>query len=70
MRTLRVKGMSCGHCVKSVTQALEGVQGVSSVNVSLEEGTASFDASPGVSMDRVYEAVERIGFEVEKADRS
>lgn len=37
---LRITGMTCGHCVASVTKALKAVPGVSSAEVSLEEGRA------------------------------
>jgi copper chaperone CopZ len=38
--TLKVTGMSCMHCVGSVKQALEAVDGVDSAEVSLEPGEA------------------------------
>ncbi|MHB1529537.1 MAG: CopZ family metallochaperone [Acidiferrobacteraceae bacterium] len=34
--TLRISGMTCGHCVNAVTKALQSVPGVRSANVSLE----------------------------------
>ena len=37
---LKVEGMSCGHCVSAVTDILKEVEGVDSVNVSLESGSA------------------------------
>jgi copper chaperone len=37
---LKVKGMSCGHCVKAVTGALQGVSGVNNAQVDLEGGRA------------------------------
>lgn len=46
---LEVQGMSCGGCVKSVTTALTGLQGVSTVNVDLQAGhvTVNGDLSQG-----------------------
>lgn len=41
--TLQVKGMSCGHCVQSVTAALQAVDGVRSVRVDLASGRAVVD---------------------------
>jgi len=38
--TLKVTGMTCGHCVGTVTKALEHVSGVESAEVSLEKGQA------------------------------
>ena len=62
MKTITIEGMHCQHCVKAVTEALQAVEGVSSVAVSLEaknavvEGTAANEA--------LREAVEDIGFDV------
>ena len=38
--TLQVGRMTCGHCVRAVTRALEGVAGVETVAVNLEGGRA------------------------------
>jgi len=38
--TLKVTGMSCGHCVKTVRMALEGAAGVDHADVDLEKGRA------------------------------
>ncbi len=50
--TLKVGGMSCGHCVMAVTNALKSVTGVADAQVDLQAGRAvvQFDdrqASPG-----------------------
>lgn len=37
---LQIDGMSCGHCVATLTRALRKLNGVSGVNVSLEEKRA------------------------------
>ena len=41
--TLKVSGMTCGHCVRTVTEALEGVDGVKSAQVDLATGKARVD---------------------------
>lgn len=38
--TLSVTGMTCDHCVKSVTSALQGVAGVSAAKVDLQAKSA------------------------------
>jgi copper chaperone CopZ len=45
--TLAISGMSCGHCVKRVQQALTGTPGVAKATVTLEPGQArvEFDES-------------------------
>lgn len=39
--TLKVGGMTCGHCVRSVSEALGGLDGVESADVQLENGSAT-----------------------------
>lgn len=65
MAEVKVKGMTCQHCVKSVTDALSAVDGVSNVNVDLDSGVARYDEEKPVSKDVVKEAIVKIGFEVE-----
>ncbi len=60
--TLDVDGMKCEGCAKSVTSALEGVEGVRTVDVSLEEERAEVDADAGVTVGSLVAAVEDVGF--------
>lgn len=43
MTELKIMGMTCGHCVKAVEEALSDVAGVKNVKVSLEEGKAEVE---------------------------
>ena len=45
--TLKVTGMTCGHCVKAVTQALENVAGVRAARVDLGAGRATVEYEEG-----------------------
>mgnify|MGYP000206372456 CR=1 FL=1 len=62
MTTIRIKGMSCQHCVASVTKALEELPGVSGVNVDLGKGEATYQGD--IDRDLAKEAIEKTGFEV------
>ena len=62
MTTVKIKGMSCQHCVASTTKALEGVAGVSNVQVDLDKGEARYEGN--VDSKTIKEAIEKIGFEV------
>ena len=62
MNSIKIKGMSCQHCVASVKEALEKVSGVSEVSVDLENGEARYQGE--VSPDTLKDAVASIGFEV------
>jgi copper chaperone len=60
---LKIEGMTCGGCVKSVTRVLTGVAGVASADVSLEEGRARVTFDPGkAGIDALKQVVERAGF--------
>ena len=62
--TIKVGGMSCGGCVKNVTGALLGLDGVATADVSLEQGQAvvGFDAARVTQADLV-QAIEDAGFD-------
>ncbi|MGI6230143.1 MAG: heavy metal translocating P-type ATPase [Tractidigestivibacter sp.] len=63
-KNLSIDGMMCEHCVMHVTKALEGVEGVSNVKVSLENNSATLDADPSVTDDALKAAVADAGYEV------
>ena len=62
---LKVQGMSCGHCVKSVEESVGQLAGVSEVNVKLDDAQVevSFDESQ-LSLDKIKETIEERGYEV------
>lgn len=64
--TIKIGGMSCQHCVAAVKKALEGVKGVSRVEVDLEKGEARFHMEEGGSMEQVRKAVEEAGYQVKR----
>jgi copper chaperone len=62
--TLEVKGMTCGHCVQAVENALKGEKGVRTVQVDLEEGRATVEHSAdGTSAQELALAVQAEGYE-------
>lgn len=61
---MRIEGMSCGHCVRAVHDALSAVDGVEKVDVDLESGMARVDAAEGVSSEQLAAAVREEGYEV------
>ena len=62
--TIKVKGMSCQHCVASVTKALSEIEGIADVQVNLEKGEATFTESNPVPDQSIKDAISKIGFEV------
>jgi copper chaperone len=61
---LKVKGMSCQHCVMSVTKALNQLEGIQNVQVDLAKGEVRFDNTKGVASDRIEKAIGDAGYEV------
>lgn len=59
-----VLGMSCGHCVGSVTEELRRLEGVTTVDVDLETGTVTLDSDRQVSSDAIAAAVDEAGYRV------
>ncbi len=62
MDTLKIKGMSCKHCVGAVEKALEKIPGLSQIAVNLEAGEVTF-ANNGVERQQIRAAISKIGFE-------
>ena len=59
--TLRIDGMSCGHCVMSVRKALEGIEGVQVESVAVGTASVAFDPARA-SADAIVEAVNAAGY--------
>ncbi len=62
-KTIDIEGMSCAHCVKHVTEALNAIDGVKA-EVSLENKNAKVSLLKEVSDDVLKEAVAKAGYEV------
>ena len=63
---LKVKGMSCNHCVMSVTKALDKLDGIKNVKVDLQKGEVSFDNTKVIGSEKIEKAITDAGFEVVK----
>ncbi|CCH49226.1 heavy-metal-associated domain-containing protein [Pseudodesulfovibrio piezophilus] len=64
MPVVKVKGMSCQHCVKSVTEALKALK-AKDISVDLLSGDVTYAEETPITPDAVKEAITKIGFEVE-----
>ena len=61
--TLNVKGMTCGACVNRVKNAVGKLDGVQSVDVSLEKGIAEVSYIPAkISSDELVASIDKTGF--------
>jgi copper ion binding protein len=62
--TYEVKGMSCEHCVRAVTEELSALDGVSAVDVDLASGAVTVTSESPLAADAVAAAVDEAGYEV------
>ena len=63
---LEVAGMSCGHCVHAVREALAAVPGVKVENVNIGSATVAFDEGK-VTVGDLVDAVSDAGYEASEA---
>jgi copper chaperone len=61
---LKVKGMSCQHCVMSVTKALNQLDGIKNVQVDLAKGEVRFDNTKEIASNRIEKVITDAGYEI------
>ena len=62
IETYTVAGMTCGHCVSSVTEEVTELAGVTGVEVDLASGRLVVTAGQELGTDAVRAAVEEAGY--------
>jgi len=67
-KTLKIEGMMCSHCVAHVKKALEGVDGVSNADVSLDSKSAVVTLAKPVDNKVLTAAVKDAGYDVTSID--
>jgi copper chaperone len=65
MTTLKVEGMTCGHCQKAVKEALERL-GAQNVEVDLKTGLATLEGNPNT--EQLIAAVIEEGYQASVAN--
>jgi copper chaperone CopZ len=66
-QVFKVSGMTCGHCVASVTEEISEIDGVSKVTIELvPEGVSdvSVDSADALDVEAVRAAVDEAGYEL------
>ena len=63
-KKISIEGMSCGHCVNHVKEALSELNGVTNVDVNLEAKTALIEATADITDEVIKAAIVEVGFEV------
>jgi copper chaperone CopZ len=62
--TFTVTGMTCGHCVASVTSEVSKIDNVTAVDVDLPTGAVTVTSDGSVDAEAFAAAVDEAGFEV------
>ncbi len=63
-QTYTVTGMTCAHCVASVTEEVQEIPGVENVEVVLDSGALTVTSTTPVEDDAVRSAVEEAGYQL------
>ncbi len=64
MTTIKIKGMSCNHCVTTVTKVLDNIKGIKNVKIDLAKGEATFIEEKPVDMELIRQQIKKAGYEV------
>ena len=62
VQNFTVTGMTCGHCVQSVTEEVSALTGVTAVDVVLESGALSVTSEHGLDAELIKSAVADAGY--------
>jgi copper chaperone len=62
--TATVTGMTCGHCVASVTEEISEIPGVTDVDVTLESGAVVVTSEAPLDTETVRAAVAEAGYQL------
>jgi len=62
MLTLKVEGMSCDHCKKTITQAIHTVDAEAGVQVDIAQGIVNIQSRAAV--EAIKSAITESGYEV------
>ncbi|MDM5235391.1 MULTISPECIES: copper chaperone CopZ [Bacillus cereus group] len=63
--TLKVEGMSCGHCVNSIESNVKELNGVQQVKVQLAEGTVEVTIDSSIiTLKDIVSVIEDQGYDV------
>ncbi|MGV8980842.1 heavy-metal-associated domain-containing protein [Clostridium sp.] len=62
-KKILVEGMSCGHCVNHVSEALKEI-GAKNVEVSLDKKLATAEIGDGITDEVIKTAIDEAGYDV------
>lgn len=67
-QVIQVEGMTCGHCVETVTQAVASLEGIQKVAVDLEQNQVALDYDEEkISLEEISTKIMGVGFAVKNS---
>lgn len=67
MITLKIDGMTCNHCVRAVTQAVQSIEPAANVEIDLDAGTAKVATGKELNVQPIIAAIQEEGYAVKSA---
>ena len=64
MKTIKIEGMQCNHCKMTVEKALNSIDGITKVEVNLENKSAIIENEKEIEDSQIKEVIEAEGFQV------
>jgi len=62
--SVRIKGMSCNHCVQAVSRSLQDLPGLKKVEIDLSDGIVSLDHDDNLDIKVVEDRIVKAGYEI------
>ena len=63
--TIKVEGMTCQHCVQTITEALNNITGLNTVNVDLVKNEVSVKFNENeTKLKKIFDKIIEVGFEL------
>ena len=67
-KVIHIQGMSCLHCQMRVSKALQGIEGIESVDVRFVDNQAIVSMNEGVSEKLIQNTIKEAGYKVKKIE--
>lgn len=64
---IHVTGMTCGHCVHSVSEELNKIEGVLDTSVDLETGLVTINSQSPIVDEILQKAVNEAGYQIQES---
>jgi len=61
---IKIKGMKCDKCASRVKDALESMEEINKVKITLDDGIAKIDGKDNLNLEKIKEKIDDLGYEV------